>query len=107
MDVCDFLYLEKFSDLITIFYGFITHKPPASGHPFYRLTTYIHRQATYFKTVGRFMFVIKTHLMVHLDALEQTKFLSFYSNLKKQKLTGLTLFWLGIGGGVNSGIGLI
>lgn len=35
MDVCDFLYLEKFSDLITIFHGFIPHKPPASGHLFY------------------------------------------------------------------------
>lgn len=45
MDVCDFLYLENFSDLITIFYGFITHKPPGSGHPFYRLTTYIYTQS--------------------------------------------------------------
>lgn len=36
MYVC-FLFLENFSGLITIFffYGFITHKPPASGRPFH------------------------------------------------------------------------
>lgn len=35
MDVCDFLYFEKFFDFIIIFYGFIIYKLFVSGYFFY------------------------------------------------------------------------
>lgn len=92
MGVGDFLFLEKFSDLIRIFYGFTTHKPPASGRPFHNWQLiYTVRRPSSKRSADLW------HLMVHLDTLEQTKFLSFYSTKKNAVVSGLTFFgWEGL-----------